>query len=377
MTALTAYRFQPGELLDAYQRSGRQWKKMGKLLGCSEYTAKRHFETAFPEGPPGETVAGPPEGHDISGVSTLYGPDGSIKAQWIKTKADVERQKSLLHAMAAELAREIPRQKPIPKPRTANKHLLNLYTLTDCHVGALAWDQETGDNWDLSIAERTITECFRMMVESSPPAEQAIVLNLGDFLHFDSLQAVTPTSGHILDSDSRYQKVVEVAVRILRTVVNLALARHQRVTVIHSDSNHDPVGSVWLRTLFAALYEKDPRVAVNTSPKTYLAHRHGKTMIAFHHGHLGKFDRLPGIMAAEYPEIWGTTAKRYAHTGHYHHSRVLENAGMVVEQHPTLAARDAYAARLGLHAIRRVIGITYHDVWGEVGRVTCHPEMAQ
>lgn len=375
MTALTVYRFQPGELLDAYQRAGKQWKKMGKILGCSEYTAKRHFEVAFPEGLPGETLAGPPEGHEISGVSTLYGADGSIKSQWIKTKADVERQRDLLYSMAAEFAKDLPRQKPIPKPKPANKHLLNLYTLTDCHVGALAWDKETGEDWDLSIAEKTITECFRLMVEGSPPAERCVINQLGDFLHFDSLASITPTSGHLLDSDSRYPKVVEVAVRILRSLINFALEKHQHVHVLALEGNHDPAGSVWMRTLLAALYEREKRITVETSPRIYLAYRHGNTMLAFHHGHLGKFDRLTGIMAAEYPEVWGATTKRYAHTGHYHHARVIENAGMVVEQHPTLAARDAYAARLGLHAMRRVIGITYHDVYGEVARVTMYPEM--
>jgi hypothetical protein len=317
----------------------------------------------------------PPEGQRVRGTSTLYDADGVPKLQWVK--ADHEKDREALRIYAEELSRTIPKQKPIAAPKVTQSHLLNLYTLTDCHIGALSWDRETGENWDTQIAERTISECFRLMVESSPKAEACIVNQLGDFLHFDSLVAVTPTSGHILDSDSRYQKVVEVAARVLRRVVNLALENHRRVHLCVSDSNHDPVGGTWLRVLFSALYEKDKRVTVSNSPNPYVAYQWGNTMLAFHHGHQAKFEKLAGVFAAQFPEIWGVTRKRYCHVGHYHHSRLQEDAGMVIEQHPTLAARDAYAARLGLHAIRRVDGITYHNKWGQVGRVSIFPEMVE
>ena len=366
----------PGELLDALKRANGVKKLAAELCGLGEMTYARHLREAFPEGPPTEVISGPPEGHNLHGVSTLVDAEGNIRAQWIKSRADPERQLAAARAAVEELSKSVAPQKPIAPPRGADARLCNVYTLTDCHVGALAWDRETGANWDLEIAERTITECFRIMVESARPAEMAVVNQLGDFLHFDSLEAVTPRSKHILDADSRYQKVVETAVRILRLVVNLAAARHRRVLVLMHDANHDPVGGTWLRAMFAALYERDKRVTVETSPKPYIAHQWGRTMLAFHHGHMAKMEKLPGVFAAEYPQVWGATTRRYCHTGHWHHTRMIEDAGMIVEQHPTLAARDAFAARLGLHALRQVHGITYHDEHGQVGRVTVHPEMA-
>ena len=370
------YRFTPGELLDAYRRGGDK-KQAAKLLKCDPSTFARWFDRAFPEGTPQELSSGPPEGHNVKGVSTLYGPNGEVKAQWIKTQADLSRQREILESVAAELAKDLPRQRPTPPPRLTEAHLSNVYTLTDCHIGMLSWERETGADWDLGIAEQTLTRCFDAMIAAAPPAMHGIVNQLGDFLHFDSLEAVTPKNKHILDSDSRYAKVAQVAVRILRHIINAALRKHQNVTIMVSSGNHDPVGGVWLRTLFAALYEDDKRVFVETSPRTYVAHQFGETMLAFHHGDGAKFDRLPGVFAAEYPIIWGSTKYRYCHTGHYHHRRVLEDAGMVIEQHPTLAARDAYAARLGLHAIRSAHAITYHMKFGEVGRVTVSPDMTR
>jgi len=48
---------------------------------------------------------------------------------------------------------------------------------------------------------------------------------------------------------------------------------------------------------------------------------------------------------------------------------------MTVIQHPTLAARDAYAARGGWQAERQVTSITYSDKFGQVARNTVTPEM--
>jgi len=50
---------------------------------------------------------------------------------------------------------------------------------------------------------------------------------------------------------------------------------------------------------------------------------------------------------------------------------------MMVEQHRTLAAQDAYAARGGWLADRDAKVITYHKDYGEVGRISITPQMLQ
>jgi len=100
-------------------------------------------------------------------------------------------------------------------------------------------------------------------------------------------------------------------------------------------------------------------------------------MLAFHHGHLKKPDEFPLVFAAQYGEMWGQTTKRYAHSGHQHHLYSKEHGGMIVTQHPTLAARDAYAARGGWFAERAATAITYHEDYGQVASVTIVPEMLE
>lgn len=315
---------------------------------------------------------------DVVRTSTLTehrDSDGQKLLEWQIKKPNAEKQKIMVEAMIASISKRIPREKVTAKPDRANKDLCNVYTMTDCHVGMHAWHKEGGADWDLKIAEKTLVGSFEAMVQASPMADECIIAQLGDFLHYDGLNAVTPTSGHILDADGRFSKMVDVAITILRRVVALALARHNRVFLLVAEGNHDMASSVWLRKMFQALYEDEPRVTIIANEIPFYAHQFGETMLFWHHSHLKKFEQLPLLAAAEFPEMWGKTKKRYGHTGDKHHTEEKEFSGMIVTQHPTLAARDAYASRHGWHALRRATAITYHRKYGEVSRNTVAPEM--
>jgi hypothetical protein len=213
------------------------------------------------------------------------------------------------------------------------------------------------------------------MMAASPQSRVGIVNQLGDWLHYDGLSAVTPLHGNVLDADGRFSKMVAAAIRILRRVIDLALIRHDVVHLILAEGNHDIASSVWLRHMFKALYENEPRITVNDNELPYYVYQHGKTMLAFHHGHLSKNGALPLLFAAQFPAMWGETTKRYIHTGHRHHKDEKEHPGVTVVQHPTLAARDAYAARGGWISEREATAMTYHSQFGLVARNTVTPEI--
>lgn len=377
------------EAVNAYLANGRNKQHAADALGIPRNTFKNRIEVAMRRGivtseQQQEALHGWSPDHDMThvvpkpfvvrGHSTLY-KDGKVALQWVKTKLSDKLLEDGLRAAVEALAETIPRAIPVASPTMCISQLCNQYTFTDTHIGMHAWDKQTGADWDLLIAERTLKSAFDYLISASAPAQTGIILNLGDLIHFDSLTPVTPTNGHILDADSRYSKVVKVAIRVLRYLVDKALTRHERIIVVMAEGNHDPASSVWLRHLFGLLYENESRVSIVDNETPYIVHQHGKTMLCYHHGHLAKKDALPILFAAQYPAIWGITTKRYCHTGHYHHSDEKEHSGMIVKQHPTLAARDAYAARGGWISERRIEAITYHSEYGEVGTITCTPEM--
>jgi hypothetical protein len=368
------------ERVDAVNEYG-SFMKAGKVLGVSETAIKQSIDILkrkaaiqgySPEHDMNRLV---PNGFKVKGVSTYYNAEGKPSGQWVKSSADEQQRQQIIKEAFEAMADELPRVDPSPRPDVHVDQLCNLYVMTDCHVGMLAWHKEGGHDWDLKIAEKTLTGCFEQMVKCSPPASTGFVCQLGDWLHFDGMVAVTPTGGHNLDADGRFSKIVQASIRILRRLVDFALTHHQVVIVLMAEGNHDLVSSIWLRSMFKALYENDPRVHVIDSELPYYVYRHGEIMLAFHHGHLNKNDRLPLLFAAQFSEQWGVTKKRYCHTGHRHHVEEKEHAGMTVVQHPTLAARDAYAARGGWLAERQVSAITYHKTHGQVSKITVIPEM--
>lgn len=329
---------------------------------------------------PGHFSDGVAPGYRMGKVTVQRGPSG-VERVWERQHPDDLERDAAFRAATSALGEDLPRVVLTPPPPAPYMHqpssdrLCNLFTLTDSHVGMLAWHREGGDSWDLRIAEDTLVGAFAHMVAASPRARVAVVSQLGDFMHFDGLDAVTPSHGHLLDADGRFSKVVAVAIRILRRVIDLALASHDEVHVIMAEGNHDIASSVWLRHMFAAIYENEPRLTVNTSELPYYIFQHGETMLAFHHGHKKKNETLPLLFASQYPKVWGATSKRYAHVGHRHHVEEKEHSGMKVVQHSTLAARDSYAARGGWATERQAIAITYHEQHGEVARATVTPGM--
>jgi hypothetical protein len=359
-----------GSLAAAAKALGVDSSMVSKTL--SRVKHKAATEGYSPEHDMTRTV---PAGYVVKGVSTYYNEDGKPQAQWVKSSLDQQQRDQLMREAFEAMAEDLPKVKPSSAPKVSVTDLCNLYVMTDCHVGMLAWHKESGDDWDLKIAERVLIGCFEQMVLSSPKASVGVVAQLGDWLHSDGILPVTPTSHNILDQDGRFSKIVQASVRILRHLVDFALKRHDKVVVLMAEGNHDISSSIWLRTMFNALYEKEPRVEVIDSEMPYYVYQHGLTMIAFHHGHLKKNDQLPLLFAAQFAKVWGDTEKRYCHSGHRHHVEEKEHSGMTVVQHPTLAARDAYASRGGWIAERQVSAITYHKRYGQVAKITITPDM--
>jgi hypothetical protein len=315
-----------------------------------------------------------PDPFVVRGTSTLY-KDGVAKIQWVKTRLDDSRnQQAMLEAIEA-MKDDIPRVSLMNAPPAGNDNLCNCYVITDYHMGMLAWDEESGENWDINIAEDLLVKWFKQAIAQSPDSNQAVFAQLSDFLHFDGMDAVTPASKHLLDVDSRFSKLVRSAIRVLRIVIDMLLAKHQNVHIIMADANHDPVSQIWLREWFSVLYENEPRITVDKSPNPYNAYEFGNTALFFHHGHKRNVANVSNVFASQFREMYGRTKYAYAHLGHLHHIDVKENNLMIVEQHRTLAANDAYGARGGYLSGRDAKVITYDKRFGEVSRLTINSDM--
>ena len=346
--------------------------------GASEtYVAVKRKAAKFGYSPEHDFTRPVPDGYVAKGVSTYYNAEGKPAGQWVKASLSHEALVDAMREAVEGFKDEIPPVVSIVAPAASEEHLCNLYTFTDYHLGMLAWHQEGGSDWNISIAERTIIAALQQMIEQSPKAHTAVINIQGDFLHTDGKTPVTPASKHVLDADSRFPKIRKSAIRVIRSLVTMSLLRHQEVHLIIAEGNHDEEASGWLADLFSVHYEEEPRVTVNDSVLPFYVFEWGSTMLGIHHGHKVKNESLPLLFAAQFPQQWGRTTRREIHCGHRHHRDEKEYNGVTVVQHPTLAARDAYAARGGWIADRAAWAITYHKKYGAVGRVMITTEMLE
>jgi len=317
-----------------------------------------------------------PDPFVVKGVSTYYNAEGQPSGQWVKTTLDQDKARVMMEEAIKAMAEDIIRLNALPELTTEkNSNLLNCYVITDYHLGMLSWREETGEDWDIKIAEDLLIKWFAKAIQQSPDAEQAVFAQLSDFLHFDGMDAVTPASKHLLDVDTRFAKLVRVAIKVLRKIIDMLLLKHKKLHIIMADANHDPVSQIWLREWFSVLYENEPRVTVDKSPNPYNAYEFGKTALFFHHGHKRKVANVSEVFVGQFREMFGRTKYAYAHMGHLHSIDVKENNLMIVEQHRTLAPGDAYSARGGWLSGRDAKVITYDKRFGEVSRLTINSDM--
>jgi hypothetical protein len=395
------------ETLAAYEANGRNQVRTAAAVGKSRSYVQDHLRMAarrglmlnHPEAMPGFEITrvttapdggqhitqkpehGPvfemPATHVLGKLTVQRDAEGRVVQDWIRAMPDDLAREAAMRAVVDAFKEDLPRAKPVNTNLIGNDDLLNQYTVTDLHFGMLAWGEETGADYDLKIAEKLLLDWFSAAIRMSPDAGTAVLAQLGDLLHHDAKASVTPAHGHVLDADSRLQKMIRVAIKTMRQVIRMLLEKHERVHVIMADANHDEAGGAWLREMFAAVYENEPRVTVDTSPNTYYAIQHGLTALFYHHGHKKKFKDVDTVFAGRFREIYGSTKFAYGHTGHLHSDEMISTNLMKVERHETLAAPDAYAANGGWLSGRSAKVITYHKRFGEVGRITLTPEMVQ
>ena len=325
--------------------------------------------------------------HVYKRISTCRNGEGEITQQWLIQEPDKAAQWLAMQETVERLCSEV---KPYPKISPANplefNNLLNQYTITDYHFGMLAWHKEGGADWNVKIAQETLIKTFQYLIERSPRAEVGMFLNLGDFMHYDGYQPVTPISRHIVDSDSRYQKIIDYAVDTVIEVICMMLQKYHKVVVINAQGNHDLVSSYWLQKICKVRFGKsidslnfmNPRyVEVKKQPLPFYEYHWGECGLFYHHGHKVGIKQQAQLYPALFPKTWGNTKYRYGHTGHYHHKEAYEGFGITMEMHNSITAPDSHSSHGGYIAERSANCISYHRTFGELTRSYIKPEMLQ
>ena len=301
-------------------------------------------------------------------------PAGETQMYWRKTKTGsylikpTKNPEDYINGLQEMLkGYKPPKLTKFEKTKTL-KDKLTLYPLADVHHGMLAWGEETGVDWDIKESTKTYIDYYTKLIAKSDPTKHATILNLGDFFHTNDSSNSTFASKHLLDVDSRFAKMMWTGVAMFKSVIDLALQKHEKVKVVNIKGNHDPDSCITLSIAMHYAYQNEPRVEIVRNESEFWFDDFGVTMFGANHGVRKKGETLAMNMAVKEPLTWGNSKFRHFFKGHVHHTIQDEILGVLIETFQTLTPPDAHGANGGYLSGRSLTSIQYDKFTGEESR---------
>jgi hypothetical protein len=307
------------------------------------------------------------------------GGDGSQHFQ-IKARLKRRREVAMAHEIWGHLELAIERRLSERQPTAAPavilpRRLLQEVDAMDVHLGKLAWQPETGEDYDMAICRRTFEQCVTENLAAPSAVRDEIVLPVGnDFFNVDNLIRTT-TGGTPQDGDSRYAKMFSVGVEMNVWAIEQALHHGRRVVVKIVPGNHDRQSAFTLGTVLAAWFRHEPRVWIDNAPTLRKYHRFGTNLLGWTHGSEEKLTDLAVIMATEAPAMWSRTTCREWHVGHLHKMKQADAdsvRGVRFRIMPSISATDAWHNSKGYRDRRAMESYLYDYDRGYVGHYSAN-----
>lgn len=345
------------EARDLFERLGNK-KAVAREMGIDESTVRELLQRAQQD--PGITQA-----LERTGVSAENARHGWRRVQDPETgnwdsvfwKADLGPKfiDDLRDAFQDVVAAE-----PVTPPETVIADLCTVYPLMDVHFGMLADRDETGVvDYDIKRAVQDMRHAFAKIGALTPASARAILIVGGDFFHANDNSSQTPANKHDLDTDTRHWKVLQAGVQFLAEVIETLARKHHAVTVRVLRGNHDPEAHMVLTFAMQQRYRDDERIHIDDSPRDLFMARHGRCLIAAHHGDRAPPERLTLYLSDVCP-YWSETRHRYCFTGHIHKDQARDVGPLRWESLRAFAPPDAYAAGMGYAGRRAMQALTFH-----------------
>ena len=310
--------------------------------------------------------------HDESVLYSVKDGEYSEKLAWVKRKKSREEVLESVEKIIESL--KIPKFKPVKTPRPLTDDMMNVYVFGDPHIDMLSWEDETGQNWDLDIAIHNHMSAIIDMVDRSPKCDTGVLATLGDLFHRDSLKALTPGSGNIVDIDGRLGRSWDRGVELIRAMIDRMLKKYQKVIYACIRGNHSETLELVLSRAIRIAYENNDRVEILDNTSKDMPLTFGKNFLLFVHGDNLNIQKKAGIVTAKYRARHGNAVFSHVISGHLHHKEAKEYNGAYVEIFPVLCPPDAWHNGSGyVTSMQEASVLTYHKMGGIINRTQTNP----
>lgn len=254
------------------------------------------------------------------------------------------RAHDLVGQLLKDAAVHMPRQ---PKRKTIKGGMLYEIDMPDLHFGKLTWAEESGENYDIKIAQRMALDAIDKLLSFSKmhKIERFLFPFGNDFFNVDNKQETT-TGGTPQQEDTRWQKTFMAGQTLVVNIID-SLASIAPVDVLVIPGNHDETRTFYLGATLAAWYRNNKNVTVNNEARKRKYYTFGNVLIGLTHGYHEKIAKLPFIMPVEVPQLWAASKVREWHLGDKHHKkdmlyRTEDNNGVTIRILRSLSATDTW-----------------------------------
>lgn len=251
---------------------------------------------------------------------------------------------------------------------------LNAFVCGGMHMGLYCSARVSEEQWGRADALAMGQAAIDYLVDRMDPAEQAVFVDTGDWLHAASAASTTVKGTHV-DTDGLFVEALVDGYRLKEYMIRSILRRHDFVHVRSSKGNHGGSSELGIDLAIAARFYDDPRVCLGVSREQMIDSRYlsmlefGKVLLVFAHGDHAKVQELLGMVSDRYPEVWGRTRYRWAVGGHLHHYATGPVHGGEWETYPVLAPADAWHSAHRWSSKREMHAVRYHRDQGRTDRV--------
>lgn len=294
-----------------------------------------------------------------------------------KVETDLVKQKE---AILAELKAYAPKYDKriniVEKYKNTKKECLCEISLADHHFSKLSWRSESGEDYDIKIAEKRWKEAIKSLLSRANINQvEKFLLPIGnDLFHIDNRNNTT-TAGTFVDSDMRFFKMVKIVRRILVETIDDLLSVAP-VDILIIPGNHDYHASLWIGEVLEAYYHNNQQVSIDSSPTTRKYYKYGKVGFQLSHGNEESVKDLGLIFAAEQKHLWADTDFHYCQLGHTHKSKKIdyisedEYQGFQVQVMPSLCGTDSFHFKKGYISNKAAKLFMYHKEEGKIAEFT-------
>lgn len=317
----------------------------------------------------------------IKSQSTLKDGDGNVMMVWTKETVDeIEFQENLINSINA-MTERVPSLGQIKLDRDTNPEFDNTMVfipIADFHFNLKIEKADTshGFEWNVDIAEKYFKDSMEYILNSAPSAKECVIFDAGDLMHAHDNTARTIKSGHVLDTDIKYESAMIRLFDLMTNLVEAALKKYETVYFYSVPGNHNDFISITLKAILKRQFKDEPRFICDLSKHVNVYyHKFGKSIIGMSHGDEVKPDRANDVLINDNIDVISDYKYYDFYFGHFHQNKFVEKGITTIRCLKPLIPNDKWADNMGFR--NRNVGYTqcfvYHKDMGMTSNIMYRP----